>query len=85
MSAAVSDKEENLDKNQLELLYRNDRYVCVSVSLYCVCNHEVNIDDFSTTFLILFLSTAITGDSQYVPQSLSLLFNSWQGESAADS
>lgn len=24
---AVSDKEENLDKKQLELLYRNERYV----------------------------------------------------------
>uniref|UniRef100_A0A8C2ZLK9 Solute carrier family 13 member 4 n=1 Tax=Cyclopterus lumpus TaxID=8103 RepID=A0A8C2ZLK9_CYCLU len=26
-----SDKEENFDKNQLELLYRNNRYVCVCV------------------------------------------------------
>ncbi|XP_054480646.1 solute carrier family 13 member 4 [Anoplopoma fimbria] len=26
-----SDKEENFNKNQLELLYRNDRYVCVCV------------------------------------------------------
>ncbi|KAA8579951.1 hypothetical protein FQN60_005486, partial [Etheostoma spectabile] len=29
--SAVSDKEENLDKNQLELLYRNDRYVAVEI------------------------------------------------------
>ncbi|XP_022604997.1 solute carrier family 13 member 4 [Seriola dumerili] len=27
-----SDKEENLDKNQLELLYRNDRYMCVQTA-----------------------------------------------------
>lgn len=47
LSAAVSDKEENLDKKQLELLYRNDRYVYVCVSTYCV--H--------------FFPIAITGDS----------------------
>lgn len=36
--AAVSDKEENLDKKQLELLYRNERYmlVCVSKSAIAV-------------------------------------------------
>lgn len=56
LSAAVSDKEENLDKKQLELLYRNDRYVYVCVSTYCV--H--------------FFPIAITGDSQYVAISLSL-------------
>lgn len=30
-SAAVSDKEENLDKKQLELLYRNERCAFVYV------------------------------------------------------
>lgn len=34
--AAVSDKEENLDKKQLELLYRNERYVLVCVSKFAV-------------------------------------------------
>uniref|UniRef100_I3K1G6 Solute carrier family 13 member 4 n=1 Tax=Oreochromis niloticus TaxID=8128 RepID=I3K1G6_ORENI len=36
--SAVSDKEENLDKNQLELLYRNSWYVCVDIlGLYLSC------------------------------------------------
>lgn len=33
---AVSDKEENLDKKQLELLYRNERYVLVCVSKFSI-------------------------------------------------
>lgn len=34
--AAVSDKEENLDKKQLELLYRNERYVLVCASGFAI-------------------------------------------------
>lgn len=37
--AAVSDREENLDKKQLELLYRNERYVLVLRERIRNCSH----------------------------------------------